>query len=179
MENPQPRQRISPVTIFLLAGGCGLLLLILGMFLAIVMPNFNKARNLAKQAQSKASVHILQMGLERYAVDNKDKYPEKLHDLIQQGYLGAYPSNPFADREMEEMPWGQWSAGDFSYWVSKDAKAYCVVGYGYEKTNAVYQNGIVIVLLGGKSDADSRIGEDNSMPDVCRKEANRPRSSGG
>lgn len=48
---------------------------IIGILAAIALPNYMKAKDRAKEAESKANCHTIQIALERYAVDNGDVYP--------------------------------------------------------------------------------------------------------
>lgn len=98
----------------------------LGILAALALPNYVKLKDKAKEAETKAALHNLQLVLERWAVDNGGDYPPYLiggdntdatallgHGqnpsgfveevplgassdvLIRDGYLDAYPRNPF------------------------------------------------------------------------------------
>ena len=45
---------------------------IIGILAAIALPNYIKAKNKAKEAEVKANCHTIQIGLERYMVDNNE-----------------------------------------------------------------------------------------------------------
>ena len=51
---------------------------ILGILMAIALPNYIKAKDKAKETEVKSSLHIIQVALERYAVDHGCKYPPLL-----------------------------------------------------------------------------------------------------
>lgn len=51
---------------------------ILGVLVAIVLPSFIKIKDKAKEAESKAAVHNIQLDLERSAVDHDGEYPPYL-----------------------------------------------------------------------------------------------------
>lgn len=100
-------------------------IVIIGILAAMALPNFVKAREKAKEAEVKANIHSIQIALERYAVDTGGYYPLILYGgdptdtfatykspmpidfpdyapfpgdidvLLEFGYLGQYPQNPF------------------------------------------------------------------------------------
>lgn len=71
------------------------------LLFAICIPNFNKARFKAKEAELKNITHTIQLALEQYWVDNCN-YPENPNLLEPEGYLdlGAM-RNPFTSKPME------------------------------------------------------------------------------
>lgn len=93
---------------------------LIGILAAIALPNFLKAKDKAKEAETKANLHVIQTALERYAVDNHGEFPLYLlggdergwrkcdaivnndsdeqpprDPLIQYSYVTSYPRNPF------------------------------------------------------------------------------------
>jgi prepilin-type N-terminal cleavage/methylation domain-containing protein len=50
-------------------------MVIIGILVAIALPNFLKARDKAREAQIRASLHVIQIALERYSVDWDGLYP--------------------------------------------------------------------------------------------------------
>jgi prepilin-type N-terminal cleavage/methylation domain-containing protein len=99
---------------------------IIGVLVAIALPNYTKLKNKAHEAEIKAGVHNIQLSIERFAVDNIGNYPSYLiggdnaslvipdqidfanvpvvvetdpslasDPMIREGYLSAYPHNPF------------------------------------------------------------------------------------
>ena len=100
-------------------------IVIIGILAAMALPNFVKAREKAKEAEVKSNIHSIQIALERYAVDTGGYYPLILYGgdptdtfatyqspppldfpdyayfpgdidvLLEFGYLGQYPQNPF------------------------------------------------------------------------------------
>lgn len=123
---PPPRARRT-ATIGIIAGvavlGC------VGFFVAMVamgMQNFTQVREKAKEAETKANLHNIQLSVERYAVDHDNSYPPYLiggegrytdspvplsaapvldcpdtaqlsDPLLRAGYFSAYPRNPFVN----------------------------------------------------------------------------------
>ena len=98
-------------------------IVIIGILVAIALPNFIKVKEKAFEAQVKANLRIIQIALERYAVEQDGKFPAWLlgghpsdpnttvlaavfnpycpptcgdgDALLLYGYLSAYPDNPF------------------------------------------------------------------------------------
>ncbi|MEO7993618.1 MAG: type II secretion system protein [bacterium] len=100
---------------------------IIGILAAIALPNYIKAKDKAKEVQTKSAIKSLQVAIERYAVDQEEyplfliggdhegwdfwhrKFNEATPDrsrpqnawvddpLILGGYLDGYPENPFVD----------------------------------------------------------------------------------
>ncbi|MCG3153330.1 MAG: hypothetical protein GEEBNDBF_02642 [bacterium] len=93
---------------------------IIGILAALALPNFTKARIKAKETEVKANLHSIQTSVERFYVDN-EQYPhyiaggtapgwqmffnrlsvsdanhaQLVDPLIINGYVDAYPRNPF------------------------------------------------------------------------------------
>ena len=55
-----------------------MVVVIIGILAAIVLPNYIKIKDKAKEAESKAAIHNIQLDLERSAVDNEGEYPPYL-----------------------------------------------------------------------------------------------------
>jgi prepilin-type N-terminal cleavage/methylation domain-containing protein len=95
---------------------------LIGILASIALPNFLKAKDKAKEAETKANLHVIQVALERYATDHAGEYPAvliggddrgwrkceavtlrdpedrpPLDPLIQGSYVTDYPRNPFVD----------------------------------------------------------------------------------
>lgn len=51
---------------------------IIGILVSIALPNYTKIKDKAKEAETKASIHNIQLALERHAVDNTGEYPPYL-----------------------------------------------------------------------------------------------------
>jgi prepilin-type N-terminal cleavage/methylation domain-containing protein len=91
---------------------------IIGILIALALPNFIKAKDKALEAEVQSNIHSLQISLERYATDNGGFYPayifggdiaswtngggfgqlvtNTVHDpLILFGYFTSSPRNPF------------------------------------------------------------------------------------
>jgi type II secretory pathway pseudopilin PulG len=50
-------------------------IVIIGILVAIALPNFIKVKTKAREAEVKQNLHSIQLGVERYAVDNEGNYP--------------------------------------------------------------------------------------------------------
>jgi prepilin-type N-terminal cleavage/methylation domain-containing protein len=73
-------------------------IVIIGILVAIALPNFIGATDRAKVANVKSNAHTLQTMLESYGVDFGGKYPDNVANLQQEAQTGAYwkaLSNPF------------------------------------------------------------------------------------
>ena len=103
---------------------------IIGILAALALPNYMKAKTKAKEAEVKASIHTIQIALERYSTDHSGRYPayllggdshlymEGIHygaeypkdPLIHYAYISSYPRNVFTDGA-DVVDWtGNWGA---------------------------------------------------------------------
>ena len=101
-------------------------IVIIGILIAIALPNFIKVKEKAMESQVKSNLRVIQVALERYATEHDGKYPywlmggdatdpnasplspyfnqycqsaQRCGDgdaLLTFGYLSIYPKNPFA-----------------------------------------------------------------------------------
>jgi type II secretion system protein G len=101
---------------------------LIGILASIAVPNFLKAKDKAKEAETKANLHVIQVALERYATDHRGSYPTYLiggdqrgwrecdaienrapgvqppmDPLMASGYLSSYPKNPFVDDGLTDI----------------------------------------------------------------------------
>ena len=73
-------------------------IVIIGILVAIALPNFIGATDRAKVANVKSNAHTAQTMLESYGVDFGGKYPDTVNALQSEAQTGAYwkaMSNPF------------------------------------------------------------------------------------
>jgi len=64
------------------------------MVLAVVaIPKFESSLKLAREAALKEDLHVMREAIDAYTVD-KQKAPQSLDDLIQDGYLKVVPVDP-------------------------------------------------------------------------------------
>jgi len=68
-------------------------MLIIGVLMAIAVPNYIAAVKAAKESVLKEDLHIMRNAIDSYTMD-KQKAPQSLQDLVDSGYLKAIPSDP-------------------------------------------------------------------------------------
>ena len=61
---------------------------------AMAIPMFKGSIKQAKEAALKEDLHVMRAAIDSYTMD-KQKAPQSLDDLIQDGYLKAVPEDPF------------------------------------------------------------------------------------
>jgi len=107
---------------------------IIGILAALALPNYMRAKTKAKEAEVKASLHTIQIALERYATDHSGRYPAYLlggdtklytegshstvehpkDPLIHYAYISSYPRNVFTDGS-DAVDWtGSWGTAGTS-----------------------------------------------------------------
>jgi general secretion pathway protein G len=67
---------------------------IIGVLAVVAIPSFVGAIRQAREAVLKEDLHVLRSAIDSYTMD-KQKAPQSLDDLIQDGYLKAIPEDPF------------------------------------------------------------------------------------
>jgi prepilin-type N-terminal cleavage/methylation domain-containing protein len=78
-----------------------IVVVIIGILVAIAIPNFVALQNRAKEAHVKSNMHTLQLVLEQFSIDNNAIYPDNATsttrggDTVQDLCGGSYPDNPF------------------------------------------------------------------------------------
>lgn len=70
-----------------------IVMLIIGVLMAIAVPNYLSSLKGAKEAVLKEDLHVLRQAIDAYTVD-KEKAPQSLDDLVQAGYLKTLPVDP-------------------------------------------------------------------------------------
>ena len=66
---------------------------IIGVLAVIAVPSYIGALRHAREAVLKEDLHVLRSAIDSYTMD-KQKAPQSLDDLIQDGYLKAIPEDP-------------------------------------------------------------------------------------
>ncbi|HEY9855102.1 MAG TPA: type II secretion system protein [Stenomitos sp.] len=78
-----------------------IVVVIIGILATVAVPNFAGAKDRARNSAVQANVHVVQVALERYAVDNTGRYPTTAEGLnpavIAAGstYQPFYPPSPW------------------------------------------------------------------------------------
>jgi len=68
-------------------------MLIIGVLMAIAVPNYIAAVKAAKEASLKEDLHVLRQAIDSYTMD-KQKAPQSLQELVEAGYLKSIPVDP-------------------------------------------------------------------------------------
>ena len=66
---------------------------IIGVLATLAMPSFIGAIRSAREAVLKEDLHVMRAAIDSYTMD-KQKAPQSLDDLIQDGYLRSIPEDP-------------------------------------------------------------------------------------
>jgi general secretion pathway protein G len=70
-----------------------IVMLIIGVLAAVAIPSFIAAIRNAKEAALKEDLHVMRDAIDSYTMD-KNKAPQSLDDLVQNGYLKSIPIDP-------------------------------------------------------------------------------------
>jgi general secretion pathway protein G len=71
-----------------------IVMLIIGVLAAVAVPSFIAAIRSAREAALKEDLHVMRDAIDSYTMD-KNKAPQSLDDLVQNGYLKEIPVDPF------------------------------------------------------------------------------------
>lgn len=66
---------------------------IISILAALAVPRFTGALRSAREAVLKEDLHVMRTAIDSYTMD-KQKAPQSLDDLIQEGYLRSIPEDP-------------------------------------------------------------------------------------
>lgn len=78
-----------------------IVVVVIGILVAVAIPNFAGAKDRARNGAVQANVHVIQVALERYAIDNTGHYPTTAQGLnpavVSAGslYQPFYPQSPW------------------------------------------------------------------------------------
>ena len=70
-----------------------IVMLIIGVLAGIAIPSYMASIKNAKEAVLKEDLHVLRQAIDSYTND-KEKAPQSLDDLVQNGYLKSIPMDP-------------------------------------------------------------------------------------
>ena len=124
----EARRRGAPSALATAAVCIGAVALVSNALLAfIAIPMFVNQREKARDSSVKEGVHSIQVGIETYAVDHNDVYPDA-SEVSRDGEVGQamdlWPTNPFTNLPMELGT----AEGDFQYEVLSDDSDYSLKG---------------------------------------------------
>ena len=66
---------------------------IIGVLAVVAIPGFESSMRRAREAVLKEDLHVMRAAIDSYTMD-KQKAPQALSDLVQEGYLRAIPEDP-------------------------------------------------------------------------------------
>ena len=68
-------------------------MLIIGVLMGIAIPNYISAVKAARESVLKEDLHVMRGAIDAYTMD-KQKAPQSLQDLVENGYLKEIPLDP-------------------------------------------------------------------------------------
>ena len=73
-----------------------IVMMIIGILTTLAIPNFKAAIKSAREAVLKEDLRIMRTAIDSYTMD-KQKAPQSLDDLVQDGYLKVIPKDPMTE----------------------------------------------------------------------------------
>jgi general secretion pathway protein G len=73
-----------------------IVMMIIGILATLAVPSFKSAIKTAKEAVLKEDLRVMRSAIDSYTMD-KQKAPQSLDDLVQEGYLKAIPKDPMTE----------------------------------------------------------------------------------
>ena len=125
-----------------------LVVVILGILIALAIPNYFSMTNRAKESSVKGNAHSAQLATEDYAIRNDGIHPTpaQLSDpSLWPGGVGL-PRNPFTGTAMTIAAPG-FSQGNLGFQVI--GEEYAIEGYGYDAASGPLGNGVLVILTNG------------------------------
>lgn len=103
-----------------------IVIIVIGILAVIAIPLFLGQRDRAKEAAVKEGIHSIQVGLQTYAVDNKETFPPSVTSSVLSAYVDRWPRNPWTKAAMVNSTTVQ---GNYSY-TRTGTTTYKLVGRG-------------------------------------------------
>ena len=120
-----------------------IVIIIIGILAAIAIPMFLNQRDKAKESAVKEGVHSIQIGIQSWAVDNNDTYPNDTADLeasLNGTYVDNWPKDPWGDGTVL-MATNSATQGNALYTVDVDNDGanddFSLVGYGKDDVEVI------------------------------------------
>jgi type IV pilus assembly protein PilA len=108
-----------------------IVIIIIGILAAIAIPMFLGQRDKAKESGVKEGVHSIQVGVQSWAVDNADLYPDDASSATLGTFVDNWPDNPWTNAAMATDSATQ---GDCEYTVDVNGDGvnddFEIIGYG-------------------------------------------------
>jgi type II secretory pathway pseudopilin PulG len=174
-KQPPRRSRVTMPAWLMVAILCAVVLLVAGLLAAIAIPAFQNQRHKTRVVSVKEGIRTIQAGLEAFAVEHDDAYPDQTA-VTSSGlrrYVDPWPINPYTGRPMTQSR----DAGDFQYTVYDDGFSFDLTGYVADDTAVIVvrrvavtpahaeaiEQGIHSIQVGIES---YRIDHDGALPDT-------------
>jgi type IV pilus assembly protein PilA len=119
-----------------------IVIIIIGILAAIAIPMFLNQRDKAKEAGVKEGVHSIQVGVQSWAVDNQDTYPDTVdfgaatgngNGAAVSAYVDNWPDDPWDNTQpMADSAAG--TQGNYTYGVDLTAGTFSLDGWGKSAT---------------------------------------------
>mgnify|MGYP000909751048 CR=1 FL=1 len=121
-----------------------IVIVIIGILAAIAIPMYLNQRDKARDASVKEGVHSIQLGVQTYATDNEDAYPEA--SAVAQGeavgaLIDQWPKNPWSSEGAYMAHVATATKGDFTYTKSTDNSQFGIQGWGSKGETPVIKVG--------------------------------------
>jgi prepilin-type N-terminal cleavage/methylation domain-containing protein len=133
-----------------------IVVVILGVLMSIIIPNFLQLQDRAKEAKVKGAAHTVQLAAEDFAVRNDGLYSDAGGDLLALLPGGALLDNAFSGVAAEPQ-WAATAGGSGEVGIlAVDPNAdnvpdgYIITGYGKDATAGPDRTGIILTLSSGQ-----------------------------
>lgn len=123
-----------------------IVIIIIGILAAIAIPMFLGQRDKAKESAVKEGIHSIQVGIQSWAVDNNDTYPDgtTAGQEISKANLGDslklvdnWPKNPWNAGKTDGTEYMQKAAGKGNFSYALTASNFTLIGFGEKGTGII------------------------------------------